>query len=117
MTLGLTITLAAWASPAWAQFDKYGHYNQNATEFADVCATAAGGSRACGPIALMNSLVFLQNTYPAFGNTLIGNDPHATAVKISEFMGCTACGGTDTTKFFEGKKKYLASVAPKKIIS
>lgn len=112
----LALGLIALSTPAWAQFDKYGHYNQNATEFAGVCADASGSS-ACGPIALLNSLVFLQNTYSSFGNTLVGDDVVATAKTISEFMGCTACGGTDTTKFFEGKKKYLEKVAPGKIAS
>lgn len=115
--VALVVGLVALATPALAQFDQYGHYNQNANEFAGICS-GPDGSNACGPIALMNSLVFLQNTNPKLGNTLMGgNDPVATARKISEFMGCTACGGTDTTKFYDGKKRYLESVAPGKIVS
>lgn len=114
--VGLAVGLLAFAGPAWAQFSKYGHYNQNAPMFDDVCANEETNS-ACGPIALMNSLVFLQNTYEQFGTTLIGADPHATAVKLAEYMGCTACDGVNTTKFFEGKKKYLEEVAPGKILS
>jgi hypothetical protein len=100
----------AAATPAAAQFDKYGHYNQNSDAFADICATAAGGSKACGPVALVNSFVYLQNTYPQLDNKLVGptaDDAHAVALALSKLMGCTACDGTDTAKFLDGKKAYL----------
>ena len=114
---GIALALLAAADPAWAAtFADYGHYNQNAPMFDDVCANEETAS-ACGPIALMNSLVFLQNTHEQFGTTLIGPDPHATAVKLAEYMGCIPCSGVNTTKFFEGKQKYLEEVAPGKIVS
>jgi hypothetical protein len=105
LTAGLlAAAFAAAATPATAQRSpkSYGHYNQNATEFAGVC-----GDDACGPISLLNSFVFLQNTYGSLGDQLTGKDPVATAKKLAEYMKCGTTCGTGTTDFFIGKKAYL----------
>jgi len=98
------VALCAFADPAAAQQkpDKYGHYNQNATEFTGVC-----GDNACGPIALLNSLVFLQNTYASLDGKLVGKDPVETAKTLAKLMKCDTKCGTNTFNFFKGKKQYL----------
>ncbi len=103
------------AAPAWAQHTPtpYGHFNQNAAKFKDLCAHN-GDSHACGPIAFMNSLAFLQTTYPQFGDTLIDSDPLTTATKLAGLMQCDACTGTATDKYFAGVQSYLNEVAPGK---
>jgi hypothetical protein len=102
--------LAASALPAAAARspDKYGKFNQNAALFSDIC-TGTSGNEACGPIALMNSFVFLQNTYPQLDNSLIGADPHATAKKLADLMKCSSTCGTDPLNFFKGKQAYIQS--------
>ncbi|MGH7153573.1 MAG: hypothetical protein ACREF3_06550, partial [Acetobacteraceae bacterium] len=88
----------------------FGHLSQNATALAGVCA-AGGLSYACGPVAAVNSLVFLQNKYPdIYDNSLITNNLVMTATILSgnDFMKCVVCaGGTNITNFISGKKKYI----------
>jgi hypothetical protein len=83
----------------------YGTYNQRA--FPSACTN--NPMKACGPVSVLNSFIFLQNTYPQiYGNRLVPmgrNQPAATLNTLSALMGC--CNGTTPENLLAGKRAYI----------
>jgi hypothetical protein len=81
---------------------------------------------SCGPVAAVNSFVFLQNQYPdiygtALSPPLIKNGSLAdTAIALAgpDFMGCRGdCGGVSAPGFFSGKQKWINGTIGKTVFS
>ena len=50
---------------------------------------------ACGPVAVTNSLHYLENKYPSvYGNKLTNGDLKKTATELAELMGTEVAGTT-----------------------
>jgi hypothetical protein len=125
-TLAVMLTLAAAAylpvtlTANSIQLDstQFGHLDQaNVTD----CNNGGGGiNSACGPTAVVNSLVFLQNTYQTiYGTSLVPHTAGNTAIQDQTAVGQTlacyqSCGenGTTIDEFINGKEAYINSVAP-----
>jgi hypothetical protein len=114
------LALLLLATPAFADVvnlnpNMFGHLNQNDPALAGVCA-AGGVNYACGPVAAVNSFVFLQNSDREIYDTTLTGDPTVnqnlvnTAITLSgnQFMMCAACsGGTSINNFISGKMAYI----------
>jgi hypothetical protein len=91
------------------------------------------GGEACGPVAAVNSFVFLQNQYPeiyADKTTVVsaklvgvdypdGHPPPlrweslaADILAMPEYMDTCNCGGTPIEKFILGKSRYIEKNIP-----
>jgi hypothetical protein len=116
--LWLLLAPATHADMAVLDPTKFGHVSQNATALMGVCAAANGLNYACGPVAAVNSFVFLQNTYPdIYDNSLTNGNNVGTVMSLAmpNFMNCVACnGGTTIANFISGKKKWIEQQVPGK---
>ncbi len=97
---------------------QFGHLDQ---ALVTDCNNGLGGmNSACGPTAVVNSFVFLQNTYPTiYGTDLIphtaGNTSTQDQTAVGQTLACyLSCGqnGTPISDFINGKEAYINSVAP-----
>jgi hypothetical protein len=98
--------------------NNFGHLSQNDPGLAAICA-ANMANYACGPVAAVNSFVYLQTKFPGiYDNSLIANgNLVATATQLAgaNFMNCMACaGGTLINNFSDGKKKWIEGSVPGK---
>ncbi len=80
----------------------------------------AGGNYYLGPIAAVNSFIYLQNRYSAiYGNNLVHHDPIGTAFTLgsSDYMR-TDLFGTQIPNFYYGANLYIEnpSQAPARTI-
>jgi len=114
-TVATVIATPVLASSIALNPDDYGHLNQDSPVLAGVC-TAGGVSYACGPVAAVNSFIFLQNRYPGiYDNALIDPNAAGTAAALAALMGCLACaGGTNIADFIAGKMRYIEGKVPGK---
>lgn len=67
---------------------------------------------ACGPVATVNSFIYLQNTYPKiYGTSLVPKGQEAAVAQLLSgpgFMGCcNQNGGTTPAGLLAGKKTYI----------
>jgi hypothetical protein len=96
----------------------YGDLNQNTIPVI--------GSMACGPTSVVNSFVYLQNSYPEiYGDSLVP-DLHGTpgiyeneelvavaeVLVSSSYMDTTLTGGTDPDWLIHGKQRYIEERVP-----
>jgi hypothetical protein len=98
--------------------NNFGHLSQNDPGLANVC-TANNLSYSCGPVAAVNSFVYLQTAYPGlYDNSLIDMGSlvkTATDLSAPAFMDCAACnGGTLINNFATGKAKWIEGSVPGK---
>lgn len=119
ITAAVVFTVPTFADSIRLNPNQFGHLDQNDPRLAGVCG-AGGVSYACGPVAAVNSFVFLQNTRnDIYDNFLINPDTVGTATTLAgaNFMSCAACaGGTSTAKFISGKMKYIENRIPGKTL-
>lgn len=76
------------------------------------------GGNYLGPIAAVNSFIYLQNRYPAiYGNSLVHNDPIGTALILGhpEYMD-TQYGSATVPNFYWGKELYIEAQLPGKTV-
>lgn len=71
-----------------------------------------------GPIAAVNSFIFLQNRYPSVYDQSLVTDPMATALALtqSEYMNTSLFTGTQVRDFYWGKYLYVEDQAPGRTI-
>lgn len=89
----------------------------NTTACKDATGAQIDGSQACGPTAAVNSFQFLENRYPdIYGGKLIPRNTSnletdwistANTLGTAAYMDCACNGGTDITKFIQGKQDYI----------
>jgi len=106
--------------------NNFGHLSQNNPGLAGVCVQGVGGpSFACGPVAAVNSFVYLQTLkgpggVSIYDNSLIaGGNLVNTATMLAgpNFMNCMACaGGTLIGNFSSGKMKWIEGSVPGKTV-
>jgi hypothetical protein len=107
----------AFAPMAWSQGEVilptalFGHLDQNKT----ACA-----GMGCGPTAVVNSFVYLQNYYAGLSTgpkapappSIVTDTSEAGLIKLADalgkLMGCTATCGTGTAGMDTGKRGYLS---------
>ena len=100
--------------------NNFGHLSQNNPGLNGVCSLN-NTSYACGPVAAVNSFVFLQTSRPdIYDNSLIENGSlvmTATDLSAPNFMNCAACnGGTNINNFANGKMKWIEASVPGKTL-
>lgn len=118
------LLLAAAANAAVYDIEKdpflYGNLSQNDPGLGGI------GPSACGPVAAVNSFVYLENAYPATYDRLLvpdDNPPNAvhdnaelvsTALVLTgpSYMNTANPGGTEHDDFIWGKAEYVEDVAP-----
>lgn len=119
LCLAPSIGMATVVAPPHYFIDKgsenYGNLDQN-----DI--TNFVGNVSCGPVAAVNSFVYLQNKYPdTYDESLVG-DPsvYQNLVDAAEtlcgpnYMNTQPPGGTYADMFIYGKQKYLEEELPGK---
>jgi hypothetical protein len=113
-------SVPAWPTVITLNPALFGHLDQNDPGLANTCS-AGGVNYACGPVAAVNSFVFLENMYPGTYDNLLTGNPAVpqnlinTAITLSEpaFMNCAACtGGTTLANFIAGKMAYIEQQTP-----
>jgi hypothetical protein len=123
----VTAVLAGFAGVAWGQITPrdiekelalYGNLDQD-----DI---AGGGEVACGPVAAVNSFVYLENKYPGFYDRKLIPDDNpanglhdkaelisvATVLMGAGYMNTVAPGGTWHDDFIWGKMTYIEEKVP-----
>ncbi len=96
----------------------FGHLNQRAIGVCngDPTDLSKDRSNGCGPVAAVNSFVFLQKTYPGiYDNKLVANTPNGprdAAAALATDMECNCDLGTASRKFLAGKAAYINREAP-----
>lgn len=76
------------------------------------------GIYALGPIAAVNSFIFLQNRYPAIYDQSLVTNPIATALTLTQstYMNTSLLTGTQVRDFYWGKYLYIEHQAPNRTI-
>ena len=121
LILGLAVPAlnrAAQADIADLGANNFGHLSQNDPGLAGVCI-ANNASYACGPVAAVNSFVYLQTAFTSiYDNSLIAGGSlvnTATMLAAPAFMNCVACqGGTTINNFSNGKRMWIEGSVPGK---
>jgi len=96
----------------------FGTYDQN-SPLITACSNAAG-SEACGPVASINSMVYLQNRfslqYATPGPLLVPDTSakgiNALATSLAQSMNCNCTTGTTPGGLAAGLMTYFATAAP-----
>lgn len=123
--LGALVSLLL-CTPALADPVPVVHFeHENVDSFGDLSqkTVLACPNTSCGPVAAVNSFVFLQREYPViYGSKLVpaadGTKPtqaelEAVATDLAQnYMGSCCVKGTHITQFVNGKKKYIDLKAP-----
>ncbi len=90
----------------------YGTLSQNDPLLVDLLGPDIA-SMACGPVAVTNSFVYLENAYPQIYNqSLTNGDPAGTAALLAQMMGTDPVNGTWGDALIYWKMRYIDERLP-----
>jgi len=114
--------LAASADAVLYSIDKdpghvlYGNLSQNDPALIALVGAPVAGA-ACGPVAVTNSLRYLENQYPGvYGNNLTGGMLPATAATLCGLMGTAPPAGTFWDDLIWYKMQHIEGKVPGKTV-